>query len=436
MTKKVIVVGAGFAGLVAARELQLAGIEVEIVEARDRIGGRAWTDHRMGAKLEMGATWVHWHQPHVWSEITRYGQKIYESPAPAEAFWLTGGQVHQGSEAEMDGRRARAMERIYEGSREFFPNPYEPLSALADPALREAFLAADQRSPLDELAGGDFSQEEIELCEAYWSGGYIGDPHQGSVLMAKQWAALCDHRMEAVDAQTLQFKLADGMKGLYESIADDLRCPIRLSTPVSAIRHTDSSAEVTLENGEKLRADAVILTVPVGALGNIECEPPLPAQMRKVIDQKWNSTGGKIWIKVRGHHSFTAMAPQPATVSVLKSEVFTEDDATIIVGFGAQHDRFDFDDPACGQRIINQWRDDLEVIDCTGHDWVGDRWSGQAWATLKKGQFTDGWHHFRETGTRLRFAGSDWASGWRGVCVDGAIEMGLTMARGLIRDLA
>ena len=56
--KHVIVVGAGFAGLTAARELQTAGIEYHIVEARDRIGGRAWTDDRLGRPLEIGATWV------------------------------------------------------------------------------------------------------------------------------------------------------------------------------------------------------------------------------------------------------------------------------------------------------------------------------------------------------------------------------------------
>lgn len=79
-TKHVVVVGAGFAGLMAARELQSAGISVEIIEARDRIGGRAWTDERMGRPLEMGATWVHWYQANVWNEIMRYNQPIVASP--------------------------------------------------------------------------------------------------------------------------------------------------------------------------------------------------------------------------------------------------------------------------------------------------------------------------------------------------------------------
>ncbi|MDT7642762.1 MAG: hypothetical protein QOC67_6063, partial [Pseudonocardiales bacterium] len=56
----VVIVGAGFAGLTAARELSRRGYSVLQLEARDRIGGRTWTDDRFGRELEMGGTWVHW----------------------------------------------------------------------------------------------------------------------------------------------------------------------------------------------------------------------------------------------------------------------------------------------------------------------------------------------------------------------------------------
>ena len=42
-----------------------AGFDVLVLEARDRVGGRTWTDRRLGHELELGATWVHWVQPHV-----------------------------------------------------------------------------------------------------------------------------------------------------------------------------------------------------------------------------------------------------------------------------------------------------------------------------------------------------------------------------------
>ena len=54
----VVVIGAGFAGLVAARDLSKDNLKVLILEARDRIGGRTWTARALGEEFEMGGTWV------------------------------------------------------------------------------------------------------------------------------------------------------------------------------------------------------------------------------------------------------------------------------------------------------------------------------------------------------------------------------------------
>src|SRR5579859_6784037 len=78
-----IVLGAGFAGLSAARDLSRSGHFVLLIEARDRIGGRTYTVPRHGHNLEMGGTWVHWTQPHVFHEIHQYGLQ-------GELKWTTG----------------------------------------------------------------------------------------------------------------------------------------------------------------------------------------------------------------------------------------------------------------------------------------------------------------------------------------------------------
>ena len=264
----VIIVGAGFSGLIAARELESAGIEVQIYEARDRIGGRAWTDERLGGHaLEMGATWVHWMQPFVWTEITRYGQEIYPSPDIEQAYWVSGGDVHS-DRHELDTALARLQDRIFEGSREFFPYPHDPLAILrdesTDPELRERFLAADTGSVLDCLRDGTHTQEEIDLADSYWSAGFQGPTATASPLMAKHWAALSDHRSSLMDEQTLRFKLVHGMRGLYRSIAADLHCDITLGTPVADL-HADG-VRVTLADGTVDTANATIVTVPIGAL--------------------------------------------------------------------------------------------------------------------------------------------------------------------------
>ena len=99
----VIVVGAGFAGITAARELSHRGHRVLIVEARDRIGGRTWLDERLGRRLEIGGTWVHWIQPHVWAEMSRYGVGVVASPTPTSAHWVADGQRHTGTPGAIDG---------------------------------------------------------------------------------------------------------------------------------------------------------------------------------------------------------------------------------------------------------------------------------------------------------------------------------------------
>jgi len=91
----VVVIGAGFAGLIAARELGHARLDVLVLEARDRVGGRTWTDRRLGHDLELGGTWVHWVEPHTWAEMTRYGREITCSPPAEEAYWLGAGDARR-----------------------------------------------------------------------------------------------------------------------------------------------------------------------------------------------------------------------------------------------------------------------------------------------------------------------------------------------------
>src|SRR4030088_3805573 len=72
-THDVVVVGAGMAGLTAARALVEAGLRVLVVEAQDRIGGRIWTRHVGDQAIELGAEFIHGRPPELWALIDEAG---------------------------------------------------------------------------------------------------------------------------------------------------------------------------------------------------------------------------------------------------------------------------------------------------------------------------------------------------------------------------
>ncbi len=95
-TYDAIIIGAGFAGATAARELSQAGLSTLVLEARDRLGGRTWQQTIGGQQFEMGGAYVHWCQPHVWAELTRYGLALVppDSSDITEIRLLSDGKLH------------------------------------------------------------------------------------------------------------------------------------------------------------------------------------------------------------------------------------------------------------------------------------------------------------------------------------------------------
>jgi monoamine oxidase len=91
----VVVIGAGFAGLRAARDLAEAGLHVVVLEARDRVGGRGWTSTFPGTDLEieLGGSWYTTEHHEVKAEIDRYGLPVRTFDPVSSTRWLLDGKL-------------------------------------------------------------------------------------------------------------------------------------------------------------------------------------------------------------------------------------------------------------------------------------------------------------------------------------------------------
>lgn len=242
----VAVIGAGAAGLAAAKHLRGVGRSVVVVEARGRIGGRAHTDTTLGMPFDAGAQYIHWAERNPWKRIAdELGVALQEETSSAPPLvYANGVRV---SDAERR-RRRRGFERIWAAL---------SLGAAAD----KSFADAVRGGPPEVVAaaggvtrfslGEDPERVSIADYEQLWSGDDYLVPSGYGALVARYGADV----------------------------------PVRLETPVSAIRWDGQMVEVDTSGGT-VKAAAVVVTVAVGVLkaGGIRFAPELPQLTRDALE--------------------------------------------------------------------------------------------------------------------------------------------------------
>jgi pseudooxynicotine dehydrogenase len=424
----VIVVGGGFAGVTAAREAALSGRSVLLLEARDRLGGRTWSADWHGHPIEYGGAWVHWHQPHTWSEITRAGLRVEVSDGAAVAGWYVGEDRRSGTIDERDEIARRGWDRFVDGVREALPVPHDPTRALAALARFDRQTIAER---LDELALG---AEDRDVLTAELESLAHAPLDQAGAVSVLRWHALSGYSLELTQFTGGRVTMVGGTRALLDSIASAAPFERRLGSVVSAITEFDERVEVGTRDGSAFAARAVVVAVPLNALGAIEFTPALPEDKLRAIALGQASRGIKIFISARGdpvaHNAIRPGHP----FGYLGTESVNGDGSQLLIGFGIDADRCDAGDLPAVQRQIDAILPGYEVLDATAHDWLGDEFSRGTWAIHRPGWYEH--HHaaMRRPEGRVVFAGSDLANGWSGF-IDGAIESGLRGAS-LARALA
>jgi monoamine oxidase len=414
----VIVIGGGFAGVTAARESVLGGAETLLLEARDRLGGRTWTQRWNETNVELGGGWVHWHQPHVWAEITRAGLGVEIGEDAARASWYAGEERREGTIEERDAIAERGWNQFVADVEDVMPLPHDPLYA-GDKLERLDRQTIAER--LDEL---DLDTEERDVLSAELESlahGHLDDAGAVSVL---RWHALSGGSLALTQQTGGRVTFEDGTKSLLQAIAGKVQFEQRLSAPVAAVTRADSRVEVHTRAGETLPAGKVIVALPLNALGAIEFDPPLSETKRAAIDLGQASRGIKIFIHARGEPIFVNGIKPEHPFGYLDTEVLYPDGTQLMIGFGYDADICDASDLATVQRHLDDIIPGYEAIAATAHDWLGDEFSRGTWAIHRPGWYTDYHAEMQRPEGPVLLAGSDFANGWAGF-MDGAIESGL-----------
>ncbi|WP_370289176.1 flavin monoamine oxidase family protein [Nocardioides sp.] len=256
----VIVVGAGMSGLAAARHLADAGARVQVLEARDRLGGRIWTSDAWDFPVDLGASWIHGTGGNPLTALARAAGATTATTTYDSTITLTDrGQLTEDQEALLE----RATEAV-SGVLSTYQEDGEEDASLRTVVERE--LAWPERSP-EERRWISYALNEIEQeyagsatrLSTYW---YDSDaPLKGEdVLFPGGYAQLTNHLARDLDIST--------------------------GTAVTAITHSPDSVVVTAGTAT-YRADHVIVTVPLGVLKTdaITFDPPLPRRAARAIER-------------------------------------------------------------------------------------------------------------------------------------------------------
>ncbi len=263
---RVVVIGAGMAGLVAARLLHDSGFPVIVLEARNRLGGRIWTDETLGVPCDLGGSWIHGADDNpltLWCQTL--GIPLLYTPDD-DRYVYENGQAQERSQLEQAAWRgltaaaqainqaiARAQAAKAQGH-----DPHISLAAALQPVLTDQSLSDLDRRMLAAM---------LSVSE-----GVQGAP--ADLLDVEDWFPKEAHGVNAMPS--------GGYKQLIDDAATGL--DIRLNQPVRKISYTAGEVQIVTEQATFV-ADLAVITVPLGILktDQLQFDPPLPPAKQAAI---------------------------------------------------------------------------------------------------------------------------------------------------------
>lgn len=429
----VVVVGAGLAGLATARLLADTGMDVVVLEARDRVGGRTLSVERDGARFEHGAQWISPRQERVSAlaeelglhtfpqhhrgtkVVDLHGQRsTYEGRIPSLS-WLTL------IETEIGMRRLDAMARrvpLDDPSRADRATEWD---ATTVEALRARLIKTrDGRRMFDLAVRTVMGAEPSELSLLYFLF-YINS--------AGGFQKLID-----VPDGAQELRLRDGTQALSHGLVQRIGVErVRLGAPVRSIRQTDAEVVVQSDAGDVCARYAVIATPP-HLVSRIRFDRALPARRDQLL-QRWAMGATTKLVAFYPEASWRARGlsgeaiASGSPISCLFDNTSHDGRVASIVGFVVGHDARRWGALPLAERRTTALREIERLIGAPAstalhydeQDWAGEPWTGGCpVAALPPGALSTLAGALREPFGRIHWAGTETARYWNGY-LEGAL---------------
>ena len=431
--KDVVVIGAGLAGLLTARALVRSGLDVTVLEARSRVGGRTWSKRFHGATFDVGGQWIGTAQSRMQQLVAEYGLATFRTHTQGRSVLSVAGrrQEYTGTIPRISPYKLGVMQRAAWA-----------VDALArrvdslDPA-RGARAGRLDSMTLQQWADRNMpSAAARDIMAAGLRVVFGAESDEISMLWALDYVRQSGGIMNLLDTEggAQDTRFVDGAQSVSDAIATELAGMISLESPVRGISQSGDGVTVRTD-AEQVTAQRVVVCVPPALAGSIDFEPQLPARRAQLTQRMPLGATTKclafyrtpFW-RERGLSGEAVLTRGPVSVTFDNSS--PDGSVAALVGFsvGQQARNLAKLDPGAQQAavvgaLVEAFGPDAaHVVDFHAQDWQEERWTrGCPVGNFGPGSFAEFAPALTAPLGRVHWAGTETATEFRGF-MEGAAQ--------------